>query len=311
MKNIINSLAVVSAIVLAAGCSSPKDNLSSSTVVKLANEKLAEMARDNLFVTVQTGTYECNNDTSRENLRAMEAAGLLTYNVERYAWWEKYKKNVKKTYTVKRQGFWGTYDDTETKWVKTDSYDFCDHYVVTVALTGKGRKLEVASLPQPADDEDPDLLQPKVDVSKYAWNKQDISESWPEIPNPFIDAPRSEAKSSSKTNETTSKTASESKPDDYAVRIDSLQHAAYQAVDFSSKDHHLKVGKIKAIKARNIVIHNELMPVAEAEIILHAENVTDPGRIYLGIENDERSLCRAKLIYYCDKGWTITSMEVD
>ena len=140
------------------GGSSP-DKLSSGKIVKQYNDALEKNAKNVEFVPFSVGTYECDSPGDRHTLRAFEAAGLVKYDVKRYAWWEKSKKSVKKAYKVTRGYGWYTYTDTEYKWVKTDAYDFEDHYIVDIALTDKGKKLFVDVLPGPEETVDKDMQQ--------------------------------------------------------------------------------------------------------------------------------------------------------
>lgn len=309
MKKALIIISSTAAILTA--CGQVPSTISERCILKEVNHELVNQAVHQHFVTVKTGVYDCPDEAERENLRKLAAAGLVTYNVERYAWWEKSKKTVKKAYTVTKNGFWGSYRDTEYKWAKTDVYDFCDHYVVTVELTSKGERLSVTSLPEPIDADDRDLKAPNIDESKYAWNRKDISESWPRIPNPFIEE---KSQDDSMVNHQKSVGLKDEKKAEQSgtiiERIDSLQYAAFKALALNEDMRIIKAGSIKAIKARNIQVSNSAgFPKASAEVIIHYENATDAGRILSGVENDQRALINVTLSYYIDKGWKLDDVE--
>ena len=303
---------LVSAIaVIISACGHSPETISQKEIVKQVNAELHETASEWMFAPVRTGTYECNDANYRLMLRQMAAAGLVNYEVERYCWWEKSQKNVKKAYKV-THGYFYSYQTTEYKWVKTDAYDFCDHYVVTVSLTKKGEKLAIDDLPVSAEKVDKDLKQPEVDESKYAWNMVDLSEDWPVIRNPFTgdileeteEAPAvTGTRSESRGKESTAKAVA-------PVRIDSLQYEAFTKLAFDEQVRHLKAGRIKACKARNIQITNLMInPSARAEVILRTDFVSDAGRIFFGLENDEREMIEAKFEFFLDKGWQLKDSE--
>lgn len=298
-------LFIMTAALMISACGESPETISERTIIRQVNQKFYDEATNNLYAPVRTGLYECNDPVYRKQLRALAAADLITYSVDRYCWWEKSKKNVKKAYTVTR-GTWYLYKTTEYKWVKTDAYDFCDHFVVSVALTKKGEKMAIEELPQPIEKIDEDLRQPTVDASQYPWNQVDLNENWQDIPNPFIE-PEEAAEKSIKTIEkkatTQEEKESEPKKDD-TVRMDSLQFIAYSKLNFSETTKYLKAAFVKAEKARNIQIDNsEGKPEAHAEVIIKTVHVTDAGRIMYNLENGYRQLFTVDLDYFWDKGW--------
>lgn len=305
MKRIIIITIAISEF-LVIGCGHSSKTVSSALIVNQVNTNLSDLATNQAFVEIRTGTYECNDAEARKCLRSMSAAGLIDYSVDRYAWWEKTSRNVKKSYTVRKSGWLGYYNDTEYKWVKEDDYQFCEHYVVSVFLTSRGKKLEVDELPTPVKREDKDMVQPVIKESKYEWNKQRIDETWPEIENPFISPSRRRQEQMTDNAQKNSESQKKETSKEKTVYSDSLRVADYSELVFTSEPHYLKAYSVKAVKARNIVVIDGLTgPVATAEVILQKEKVTDPGRIYHGIDNGSRSLMEVALKYYCDKGWIL------
>lgn len=306
------ALASVSMLLVSCGNSEPKP-ISAKAIVKEVNQKLVDDAQAELFTEVAVGTYECNNEVARQYLAKLEVAGLIEYDVARYAWWEKSKKAYKKAYKVIRGYGWWSYEDIEYKWVNGTSYDFEDHYVVDVKLTKKGERLAVDERPEPKPQIDEDLVSDEINYDKYAWNQVDLTEGWEYIPNPFIE--KKEPKESKPAKE---KPQSKRKPkevlkeskNDPTIRIDSLQYRLFMEIDENKEVKYLRAGAINAIKARNIQIKNEDgILTAVAEVIYNTEDATDAGRILIGFEDGQRSVSNVEFVYYNDKGWVLTELS--
>ena len=186
----ISILLMVGGALLAISCSRPSsDSISEKFIVKQANKQLEMNVENCDYGYITVGEYECNDDSDREELRMLEAAGLITYDVVRYAWWEKTLVNRKEPHNVDYYYTWSgayAYTKTEYRTVKKTDYNFFDHYIVKVALTDKGEKYVVEDIPDPVEDIDEDMVEKEVDPSTYAWNQADLSEEWPYISNPFI-----------------------------------------------------------------------------------------------------------------------------
>lgn len=301
------------------GCTESQE-LTSKKIVKEVNASIERAGQTDLFVDVTIGHYECNSPAQRMELAQLEAAGLIKYEVTRYAWWEKEQVSRKKAYQVQEtRGWYYTWTETVTryKWVKETVHTFEDHYVVDVTLTRAGERL-LAERPEPEEFIDEDLVSKEVDPSTYKWNKVDLSESWPEIPNPFLTPvePEEPAEVPTQTSEPETSTPStstvvtetETTPvEDPVERIDKQQYEAYNAQSFYSEVVTLKAGSVKAIKARNIIVKEEDgAKVAEAEVIYETYGATDAGRIIANFENGRRSSEDYGLIYYLDKGWVLS-----
>lgn len=306
------ALAAVSMLVSSCGNSEPKP-ITEKAIVEQVNQLLADEAESELYSEIAVGTYECNDPMTRLLLAKLEVAGLIDYEVTRYAWWEKAKRSYKKAYTV-YYGWWGY--ETRYKTVSGTSYDFEDHYIVTVELTRKGQKLAVDTRPEPVQKVDEDLVSETFDASAYKWEQADLSETWENIPNPFLE--KKESKTTTKTTnkpeakkERKVKEAVEAYPkDDPTIRRDSLQHVAYMNIDENKQLKYLKVGVIKAIKARNIqVLNNYDGLTAVAQVILDTEEATDAGRILKGFEDGQKTLMNVEFRYFIDKGWVLVDSE--
>lgn len=306
------ALASVSMLLVSCGNSEPKP-ISAKAIVKEVNQKLVDDAQGEQFAEIAVGTYECNDPIAREYLAKLEVAGLIEYDITRYAWWEKSKKAYKKAYKVIRGYGWWSYEDIEYKWVSGTAYDFEDHYVVDVKLTKKGERLAVDARPEPKPQVDEDLVSEEVDYSKYAWNQVDLEEAWEDIPNPFIEKKEPKepkpAKEKAQSKRKPKEVLKESK-NDPTIRIDSLQYKHYMEIDEVKEVKYLRAGEVKAIKARNIqLIEKDGVLTAAAEVIYETEDATDAGRILIGFENGQKSAKDVVFTYYYDKGWVLKEIE--
>lgn len=300
--------ALVAASAFLTSCGNEIKPLKANQITSDLNEYLEKQAKNEEFTEVAVGTYECGDPYMREKLAKLEVAGILDYEVTRYAWWEKSKKSYKKAYTVVRGYGWYSWTDTEYRTVKGTSYDFEDHYVVTVALTKKGNKMTVDSLPKPIEKIDEDLISKEFDASEYEWNQVDLSESWDVIENPFIEKkePKTPKAQVEEKEQPRKKTTKKVKTQDPTIRIDSLQYEAYMNVEEVKEVKFLRAGAVSAVKARNIYIDGNY---AEAEVIFETSDATDAGRILKGFEDGQKYALEVSYEYFHDKGWVLVDVK--
>jgi len=295
-------------LALVSGCMQRPTSISKRAILNQTNKQLKLDACDRSVVWIRVGKYEVSDSTERARLRELAAAGLITYKVARYAWWEKSKTNERKAVTVTKSlyGIW-SYKDTEYRTVKADNYEFCDHYVVDIALTEKGKKL-LTDLPEANHIQDKEVQMDSdlEDPAEYIWNQKDLSEVWPEIENPFIEKKDSSPKSVA-TKVTQQSREVKSVEPEKVTRIDSLQYQAYMRLDLTKyKGFYFKAYDIKAAKVRYIQIYEESgFPKCKAELILVLKNVTDAGRIYYGASEGVKFFHPITLDFYYDKGWIL------
>lgn len=307
-KLFIPGVFIIIVIASVSGCMKSPTSISKRVILNQTNKKMNLDACDRSVVWIRVGKYEVSDSTERARLRELAAAGLVTYNVTRYAWWEKSKTNEKKAFTVTKSlyGIW-TYKDTEYRTVKADNYEFCDHYVVDIALTEIGKKL-LTDLPEVDHIQDKEVQMDTdlEDPAEYVWNQKDLSEVWPEIENPFIEKKESSPKSSA-INNTQQEQKVKSVEPEKVTRIDSLQYQAFMQLDLNNyKGLFFKAYDIKAAKVRDIQIYEESgFPKCKAELILVLKNVTDAGRIYYGASEGVKFFTPIKLDFYVDKGWVL------
>ena len=319
LYNVLAVAAMLLAGVSFTSCFHSADSISKHEILKQVNKEIKERAEDVVYFPLQVGTFECNDDNGRLLMRQLENAGFVEYDVERYAWWEKENRRVKESYRVLREGYWYSYYDWSYRWVDKTFYNFEDHYVVTLSLKRKGKRICVDALPEPVEKEDNDLKQPEVDPSNYSWNKADLSEDWSYIANPFLE-PESEEEPVEQAVEAVEE-AVEAVECDYAddveeekdsiTRIDEQRYLAYSNVTESTETLYMKACEVKAVKARNIQIYdnNEGFRCARAEVIIATTNTTDAGRIVAGCEDGKSQLIVVELTYFEDKGWVLNGLD--
>ncbi len=303
--HILPAVALLLVAIMTIGCTDPQ-KLTERKVIAEANDMLAKKGVSEIYVPISVGQFECNDPSLRRTFAELEVAGFITYEVTRYAWWEKSLISRKKPYEVQKGYGWWSWTDTEYKWVKETVYNFEDHYIVDVALTKAGDKIAIDVLPK-HKDVDEDLIEIEVDPTMYKWNQVDLSEKFEEISNPFIKPKKEKPAESTVVTKKTTKSTTKPKTDkDETERIDQKQYEAYTQLNLSSDVIYFKAGEVRATKARNILLKSPMgILTAEAEIIIETKNVTDAGRILRGLENGQKDRDDVELIYYIDKGWVI------
>ena len=182
-------LAIAAIALASCGGKSPL-KISNKEILKQCNKALLERGLDSAVVTVDTGYYELDAFNEREDLKKLEAAGIVTCDVERFAWWETVKEKKSVAHKVDHYDWWGGHYQTTTYSTKTvTNYEFNEHFMVKVALTDKVKKYALRQAPQPKlkNKEDKDFIQPIYHDSLYPENLLNYSENWPEIKHPLAD----------------------------------------------------------------------------------------------------------------------------
>jgi len=322
MKKIQTLLwAALVACLMLTGCTESRDNISSRQITQKVNNQLKAAAETDHFTSIAVGTYEVDAFT-RCQLKQLEAAGLITYSEQRFCWWEKRLVNKKTTRYVTRSSWFYTWQEPVTSYVKKTEYDNPDHVIATVALTAKGQKLTVESIPQPADNVDKDLQQPEYDPEDYPEGKADCAWNFPEIPNPWLkkEEPVEEeepvveevAVVDSVVEELPAEEEEIEIPDDGVERIDKEVYQAYlkALAQAHSEEVIFRSYSIKATKARNIqLVEVGGIRIARAEVILEVKSATDAGRILDGMLKGMKTTTPVVLTYYLDRGWVLGEGE--
>lgn len=295
---------IVAVCVLAAicliGCNNRADKLTSSQIKRLYSKQMKDNSLQQEYVYLSEGYYETDS-AERCTLRKLEAAGLVTVQFERFAWWEKIT-SVKKV----RQTYYNWWGETQYSYSnkKVVEYNFEDHIMATVALTPEAKKLIVKNVPEPKELIDKDMKQPVFDPSQYPECSVSCVENWPLIKNPFIE----EKKDTEKKTEKKAESKEDNNTPDSIERKELSQYEAYMAAKDSENRTPvtLKGCKNHVVKARNVqIIKNNGITTAVAEVIVEKNNVSDAYRTLYEVISGTRTCETVHLTYYNDKGWVL------
>ena len=290
MKKNITVLMFAAMALMFASCCKENPTLSASKAKSLFKKEMARMHFDEGYATLQVGYYECNDHDTRYVLRQLAANEVITYQCERV----KKPARVKKSRRVQR-GYYYTYYETEYYWVS----DTIDTYFVTVALTEKGKALQVAELPKPEpsrDEKDLDVAL-KIDSTQLP----ELNVKYVEFPDEELAIANEEAG------------APEDVPEEYdmssATPGESTAYDRAKAKE-SIEEVYVKSHEIKIVKARNIAVDNSDVPSATAEIVYEYKNVTPFGRIMNKFVEGSRHLAEGVVYqYYQDKKWVVKKID--
>lgn len=302
---------ILSCFIILPSCRN-NDGPTSKEIVKECNNLLYQFGADSVVTYLLTGYYELNDPQSRCELKKLEAAGLITYKVERFAWWEKTE-----TYKTELANYDWYYGPTY-KTVKKVSYDYNEHFMVDIQLAEEGRKWVVKGEPVMKPVIDKDLIQPEVDFSSFPENQIDCTESWPAVPNPYLE-PESQAEAKQepqpkdiKRDEKSAVPVKESQPAQANLPEDQvIEDAQCKAFkEAKAKEEYQSVClfayKNRAVKARNIQVSNTSeFPKAKAEVIFEVYKVSTAGRAIEKSIEGVRTVMPVTLSYYIDKGWVL------
>lgn len=321
MKKVFFACALAVSALFSA-CSDKPDSLSAGRVEDLVADMLETSAQDQGFIQIPVGYYELNNIDTRYQLSRLSAAGLITYQVERYDWWNK---------ILQINNYWG-------EAFGSVNYSEEQHVMVRVELTEEGKKLLVDSLPEPKPVVDEEMIQPKINLADYPENKitpenyQKTYENWPAVPCPESagspNVHKDETVLSQKT-ETTEESPQKKEMEEafkdnneYLKQIEEYRTSGkyqvlsmdldtsnkYEAAKKNEKTQFvtLKAYRLKVEKARFIQIQNTDEGVrATAEVIVQYSDVTPICRAWMNIYEDSRLCAPVTLVYYNDKGWVL------
>lgn len=325
MKKIFLVCASAIAFLLSA-CSDKPESLSSETIEDLVGTMLENSAKDQGVVPIQIGYYELNNMEARYQLSRLSAAGLITYSVECYDWWNK---------ILQINNYWGeSFGST--------NYSEEKHVMVKVELTDEGKKLVVDSVPKPKKLVDEDMKQPQIKLEDYPENKitrenyQKTFENWPQVPNPegvnSIYLHRDESTLAEEVvkkqkeyfegeknyfeddNEYLKQIERYKKDRNYEVLSMDIQTSTnYERAKQQEKKEIviMKAYKLEVEKARFIqTFETETGLEATAEVIVQFTDVTPVGRACREVYEGFRLCSPVSLVYYNDKGWVLKDKDL-
>lgn len=309
------------ATALFSSCSDKPDSLSSGRIETLVEEMLESSNQNQGYIQIPLGYYELNNIETRYQLSRLSAAGLITYKVERYNWWNK---------ILQINSYWGeAYGSVNYREEK--------HIMVRVELTDEGKKYMVDALPEVKPIVDEEMLQPEVNMANLPENKITKAnyvktfENWPAIPFPEtanvanVHKDESSLQIDNKDKEVAEENVMEDVFEDnneYLKQIEEYRNSdkyevlsmdietssKYEAAKAKEKKQlvTMKAYKLEVEKARFIQIANTDNGLhATAEIIVQYSDVTPICRAWQQIYNQTRLCAPVTLVYYLDKGWIL------
>jgi len=296
-------------------CSQSPDKLSAGTVKDLVEELLENSGQEQSFVEIPVGTFELNSQHDRGVLMKLKAAGVINYQVKRYAWWNK-------TLEIRNYYSWNSVVGPVRERIGNTYYDFEEHFVVTVSLTEGARQYQVDSIPQPKTAVDEDMRQPDIDPGSFPENKISLTEEWPYIPNP--DAPRHEDQPTKTTYDLSQQVMEDDDPgcetdEDYdapvRLSLDIETSTNYEDVarTFHQETVILKSAKLVVEDARFIQVYDHPQTGARcgsAEIIVEMREATPAGRVLEQKHDGIRFCSPVSLVYYADKGWILQDRQL-
>lgn len=305
-------VALVVSVSLESCSSDDSANLSKGTVEDAVSSLLEDGGLEKSYCKIAEGYYEINSENARVALAKLAAAGVITYKVERFAWWNK---------CLQTGSYFGYYYGNK-------SYIYEEHFMVDVALTDEGKKYVVDSIPMPEIKEDKDMKQPELDANLPENNYE--KENWPKIPNPEA--------AEEETNEVAEK-VKEAVEDAYTSNVTSLfeeleedktrnnANEAYMPMDINAKLKYeaakkkenvnmliMESSRIDVDKVRYIqtYINPETgISEARAEVIVEMKDVTVAGRVLDGKAEGTKLCTEVHFVYYNDKGWVLQDKHLD
>lgn len=296
-------------------CSSQtRDNLPSGVVEDAVAEQMKRSMLDQSYTKLKTGYFECNEENTRITLAKLAAAGVISYKVERFAWWNKH------LYAGSSNG----------SYYGAESYKYEEHFMVSVQLTEEGKEIMVDSIPMPEVLEDEVMKQPEIDLTTFPENNY-AKENWPEIPCPekketaekkqtptdTVAAPKEKEEERGNVNNIFAE--AEKKQDanterDAWVALDVETKTKYEVASSKQKS------EIVTLKSSALVVDDVRfiqtfvdqqsgLCRATAEVIVKTKDVTAAGRI-LDQKYDGTKLCATvNFVYYDDKGWILVDKD--
>lgn len=297
---------------LLASCTQSPESISERTIKKAVQEELEQNMLDQSYTKIPVGYFECDDESARIILAKLAAAGVITYEVERYAWWNKY---------LAAGNFWGNYYGAK-------EYFFEEHFMVNVELTDEGKKMAVDTIPQPQERIDEDMKQPEINLEEFPEFNYE-REKWPEIPNP--EAPDERPEAPAQEEQEVPEVSSEAyanlnnifdQKEKETPQIDENMREALLSLDVETQTKYLAakekehttgvILKSSALKVADVrfIRTNIDQKTATAEVIVKTVDVTPAGRIIDGKYENTKLCAPVEFMYYDDKGWVLQSHDI-
>ena len=316
-------------------CGDKSDKISSDEISDLFNKETESLKIDKEYVEIDTGYYELNCPEARLVLEKLASAGVITYNVERFAWWEECM-TIKQWTIVKVED---TYYEGEDYLLSSrdiygkdtvPEYTYHEHFMVDVRIAEKYKNMIKDTTV--VVEEYADMVMPKYDPKNWPQDTLLTTENWPVLTEPKAPQPPHVRKEIKRPPEAPV-VKKEEKEEKRQERVDTpkqdvntpVRYPICNAMDKATEEKFItaksKESKasvkllafaIKAVKARNIQIINKEdgSRGAKAQLVLNTADVTPQGHIlFNNVINGVSDTLDVKLTYYLDKGWTLDTFE--
>lgn len=321
------ALAVVT--IALASCKTDPTQLTPQQITQLYNEKAAELCMDKVYTQIDTGYYELNDTDQRYVLQKLAHAGVIEYNVERFAWFNKCT-DTKYTLLKKVQYYCqdsGDLDHEQNVYGRGEviSYELEEHFMVKVKIKSEYKSMLVDAIPEPSV-EDKDLEAPLY--KEWEEDMLENNENWPEMiaPDlPTVPLERKDIKCRPKKEPTKPKAVVKKTPSPKKVSapVERKPRCVAMDQDMLRRYEEAKAAEVKvtayilayefsAVKARNIQLFqkDDYSRAARCEVIVKSANVTPQGHILLqNVIDGIPCVLKLNLTYYEDKGWVIDADE--
>lgn len=252
-----------------------------STIHKIVTEELKKENMLTNYTRFKVGYYEENDEYDRYELRQLEAAGVITYDVKRI----EEKVRVRDGYEI---------DERTYRWVEKYKTVSKYHYFVTTELTEAGEKFMVYSLPR--YEEKPDKYLTPPPHQRFPEDTVSIKEHWGDEE----ETPKASSSSVSSTANSNNTPVTEPKKDEPKTEYEKEKAREH------TTDVYVKTYSLKVMDARNILVKDG---EAAALVIVDSEDVTPFGRILKGTREGEHEVFKASFQYWQDLGWTVEELD--
>ncbi len=334
-KFYILSLVAIAAVFMMSSCGDKSNKISSEEISDLFNKETERLKIDKEYVEIDTGYYELESASARLTLEKLANAGVITYNVERFAWWEECM-TIKQWTIVKVEDTY--YEGEDTLLSSRDiygkdtvpEYTYHEHFMVDVRIAEKYKNMIKDTTV--VVEEDADMVMPKYDPKNWQQDTLLTTESWPVLTEPKAPQPphvrkeikrppekpvvKKEEKEEKRQERVDTPKQDVKTPVRYPICKDMDEATAENFKAAKAKENKTSVKllayAIKAVKARNIQIINKEdgSRGAKAQLVLNTADVTPQGHILFNkVINGVSDTLDVKLTYYLDKGWTLDQFE--
>ena len=326
-------IAATAAMLMMCSCSDKSNNITSKEICDSFNKKAEQLKIEKEYVPIDTGYYEEPNLETRITLEKLAAAGVITYSVERFAWWTecmtiKYKvvREIEDTYYEGENDVLWSKDIYGTDTVPVYSYE--EHFMVDVRITEKYMEM-IKDTVSPKGDLD--MICPDYSLTDWPQDTLKTAENWTVIPEPQAPAiPHVRKEIKKPEPKPVKQTAVKEREVKNVERVEVVREPKPEPVKYpicksmdeemtkkykEAKEKENKTTVLlfayatKSVKARNIQIltNDDGTKCAKAQVVLNTVDVTPQGHILTRMINGVPDTTSVQFTYYLDKGWDLDS----